>query len=518
MRRAPCSPGGGARLISPAHDRQGLGWPSRPLIAAIAGIALVRLCIAGASPLTDDEAYYRLWGLAPALSYLDHAPMVGWMIAAGRWFAGDNPLGIRLAAPLASLLGPFVLWRTAALLFDRRVAERAARISLAMPLLAVGGVVITPDMPSVLFWGLTLWALAELTCSRNGNWWLAVGAFAGLGLLSKYTNLFVGAGIALWVALVPANWRWLRSWQLWVGGALAGALALPVVVWNFQHDWASFDKQFGRVARGESATVNYLLEFAGAYLGLASPLIAALAAWGFWIALRAGWDQRDQARALLAASIVPLLAYALVHAVHARVQPNWVAPLYPALAICAAIALERIADPGVTARVGLAALVVGFVSWGLLYAHAVHPFVQVAGVVDPTAQMRGWPQLAAEVERLRRESGARWVATSSYATTGQLAFALKAAGPVVQLNERLRYAHLPPVDPALLASPAIYVELARRERPQMLTARFRSVTPLGTLVRSDRGVSIATYAVYRVADPIGAVLGPALRQPDDPRQ
>jgi 4-amino-4-deoxy-L-arabinose transferase-like glycosyltransferase len=228
-----------------------------------------------------------------------------------------------------------------------------------MPLLAVGGVIITPDTPSVLFWGLTVWALAELHRSQDAHWWLAVGLFSGLGLLSKYTNLFVGVGIAFWIALVPANWRWLRSWQLWAGGALACALALPVIFWNVEHDWASFDKQFGRVARGVDTTLSYLVEFAGAYLGLASPLIAILAAWGLWIVLRMAVAERDQARVILAVTIAPLVAYVLLHAVHARVQPNWVAPLYPALAICAAIALERIADPRVMGRVGAAALVVG---------------------------------------------------------------------------------------------------------------------------------------------------------------
>jgi 4-amino-4-deoxy-L-arabinose transferase-like glycosyltransferase len=471
----------------------------------------VRLCVAGYSPLTDDEAYYRLWALAPALSYLDHPPMAGWMIAAGRWIAGDNALGVRLAAPLVSLLGPFVLWRTAAILFDRNIAQWATWVSLAMPLLAVGGVIITPDTPSVLFWGFAVWAVAELHRSQNAHWWLAVGLFAGLGLLSKYTNLFVGAGIALWIALLPANWRWLRSWQLWAGGALAFALTLPVIVWNHEHGWASFDKQFGRVARGKDATLSYLLDLAGAYLGLASPLIAILAAWGVWIVFRKAMTERDQARVMLAVTIAPLVAYVLLHGVHARVQPNWVAPLYPVLAICAAIALAGIADPRVVARVGAAALAVGFLFWGLLYVHVLRPIVPGGVLADPTAQMRGWAQFAAEIDRLRATSGARWIATSSYATTGQLAFGLKSAAPVVQLNERMRYAHLPPVDDALLASPAIYVELVRRQQPSMLTERFGSVTPLGDLVRTDGGVPIATYAVYRLADPIGTVLGPALR-------
>src|SRR5262249_31915025 len=144
---------------------------------------------------------------------------------------GDTALGVRLLAIIVSLIGPFILWRTTDLLFGPDIARRAVWIVLAMPLLAVGGIIATPDTPSVLFWGLAGWALAELHVSRNANWWLAVGAFAGLGLLSKYSNLFVGAGIVLWLLLIPANRAWLGRWQLWAGGALAGLLALPVVAW-----------------------------------------------------------------------------------------------------------------------------------------------------------------------------------------------------------------------------------------------------------------------------------------------
>lgn len=478
------------------------GMP-RVLAATIVGLTLVHALIAAVTGLTDDEAYYRLWALAPALSYYDHPPMVAWMMAAGRWIAGDTPLGIRLPAVLASLLGPFLLWRTAAILFDRDVAERSVWLALAMPLLAVGSIVMTPDTPSVFFWGLSAWALAELHVSRNANWWLMVGLFAGLGLLSKYTNLFVGAGIVLWLILLPANWRWLRSWQLWAGGILACLLALPVLVWNLHHDWASFAKQFGRVGHGAGLTLRYLPEFAVAYLGLASPVIAVLSLWGLGLLARAA-ACRDQAGTMLMAGLLPLLGYFLLHALGDRVQPNWVAPLYPALAISAAVALSGPA--GAVRRLGGVALSIGFALSALLFAHTLHPLWQRPDLKDPTAQMRGWSEVAAEVERLRLANGAHWIATSSYATTGQLAFALRFGPPVVQLTERVRYAHLPPPNQGLLQSPALYVELERRERPDLLRERFRSVTRLGNLVRRDGALPVATLCVYRVADPLEPTL------------
>ena len=483
---------------------------SRMLVAAILGLAALRTFVAGTTGLTDDEAYYRLWALAPALGYLDHPPMVAWMIAAGRWIAGDTPFGIRLPSIVASVVGPVILWRSAHLLFGPETARRAVWIALAMPLLAAGGVIITPDTPSVLFWGLCGWALAELNASRDANWWLAVGIFAGLGLLSKYSNLFVGASIVLWLLVVPANRAWFRTWQLWAGGLIACALTLPVVIWNAQHDWVSFAKQFGRVGHGQQLTATYLAEFLGAFLGLASPLIAALVLLGFWAVARAAASARDQASVLLAAGIVPLLAYFLLHALHDRVQPNWLAPIYPSLAVCGAIMLGRVevARERVFGTLGRGALAIGFLLSGLIYWHVVSPLVQSPNLKDPSSQMRGWQQLAADVERIRAATGACWVATSSYATTGQLAYALRGKALVAQLDERLRYLHLPAVDETVLACPALYVELQRRSSLSLLHERFGSVSLVETLMRSHRGTVIANYPVYLAINPRSKAIRP----------
>ena len=133
--------------------------------------------------------------------------------------------------------------------------------------------------------------------------------------------------------------------------------------------------------------------------------------------------------------------------------------------------------------------------------------MQLPGQRDPTSQARGWSELAAEIERLRVSRGACWVATSSYATTGQLAYHLKDKAPVVQLTERIRYIHLPGIDAATLGCPALYVELERRSAPALLQERFRSVERLKNVTRSHRGVPIATYAVYFVSGPNADPLG-----------
>jgi 4-amino-4-deoxy-L-arabinose transferase-like glycosyltransferase len=468
------------------------------LLAAVLALTALRLAIASYTGLVDDEAYYRIWSLAPALSYLDHPPMVAWIIGAGRAIAGDTSLGVRLLAPVIVLAGAAILWRTAELLYGPVIARRAVWIMLAMPLLAIGGIIVTPDLPSVLFAGLVIWGLAELDRSQNPRWWLAIGLFAGLGLLSKYTNLFLGATIVVWLLALPENRKWFRTPELWVGGLIAAAVASPVAIWNAEHDWASFTKQFGRVARSGSAGLSYLLELVGGFALLESLLIAILALVGFVRVTRAAFERRQQSDVLLAASILPMLIYFVLHSLHDRVQGNWPGPLYPMFAICAALGIEAVPLAWRRATF-VAALGIGFAMTAFLYAHALHPLF--ASLKDPTEQMRGWPSLVDQIDAKRREAGAAWVATSSYATTGQLAMGLKGRSEVAQLDQRIRYIFLPPMPASLLAKPALYVELERRVDLPLLHEKFRKIVQIATLKRDNGSANGATYVLFLVSDP-----------------
>ena len=79
------------------------------------------------------------------------------------------------------------------------------------------------------------------------RWWLAAGFFAGLALLSKYSAglaLLAGAGLAM--LSDPVSRRELRRLAPWAAAVLAVLMFTPVLWWNAQHGWQSFDYQGGR--------------------------------------------------------------------------------------------------------------------------------------------------------------------------------------------------------------------------------------------------------------------------------
>ncbi len=497
--------GGGGGVGGMARKASVSRWlqPSS-LILIVAILTVLRLLAAANSGLAEDEAYYRLWGLSPALGYYDHPPMVGWWIWLGQALFGDTVLAIRFTGVLSVATGSVMLWRMAENLFGRPVAGWSVLFFNATILIGVGSVIATPDAPSVFFWGMALWAVSEVIRSSNANWWLVVGIAAGLGLASKYSVLFLGAGIVLWLIFIPQARRWWGAWQLWAGGALALAIFSPVLLWNAGHEWASFYKQFGR-AVPQAWTLKYIGEFAGALIGLLNPLIAVLAAAGFARFLRRTW--RGEAGAgLLIFTCLPFIAYLCFHALHDRVQANWPAPVFPALVIMAA---SVACEPPLRARRFLRWLAVFSVPLGvglslLVLLHAVDPFTGRLARKDPTFQTRGWDDVRAEIAGIARENGAKWIATNGYGLNGQLAFAFRGELPVEQLNERIRYVMQPPLDNATIAMPALFVTETRRDPGiDWLKQRFGTVEKLGPVTRRVEGVKLEDLAVYIVAAPDG---------------
>ena len=168
--------------------------PIATLIAVVAGATFVRLLAGALVPLTEDEAYYRLWSMRPAFGYFDHPPMIAWWIWLGRAIAGDTPLGVRLIPTLATAATSVVTFDLARRLGLRdRAASQAAIWLNATLLVGIAGGLAVPDVPNALFWVVALRCAMRAT-HDDGRWWLAAGAAAGLACLSKYSALFLAPG------------------------------------------------------------------------------------------------------------------------------------------------------------------------------------------------------------------------------------------------------------------------------------------------------------------------------------
>ena len=306
-------------------------------LAALAGLAALRLIAGALLPLSADEAYYWLWSRHLAAGYFDHPPAIAYVIRAGTLLFGSVPFGVRLGGILLSVAASWFVWRTGAILAcDEKIGALACLFFNLTPMISVEMLAATPEAPSIAAAAFFCWSLAKVAETKDGRWWLVAGIAAGLGLLAKYSGLFLGLGALVWLLASPPMRRWLASPWPYLGGVLALVLFAPNLWWNETHGWATFAFQFGRI-EGGGFTLRYLAEFLGAQLVLATPFILVLGAMGLAAATRT----HDERQAVIAAILWPAIAYFAYHSLHTRVQGNWPCFLYPLLSVAAALAWQR---------------------------------------------------------------------------------------------------------------------------------------------------------------------------------
>jgi hypothetical protein len=488
--------------LSPAAARRRLTPLELAAIAALVAATLVRLWLALAMDLDGDEAYYAFWAHWPSLAYLDHPPGVALSIWAGEAIFGPTVLGVRAFALVAQLAVAAALWRTTRLLVPNRDAAAVAVILYSVSLAAATSFVATPDAPSTLFWTLAAWGAAEATTRSRPTWWLAVGVFAGLGLVGKYTNAWLGIGLLAFLLLTPDGRRQLLTWQLWLGGLLALALFSPVLWWNATHEWRSFLFQGARITSVETKLGALLPEFLLSQAALTGPILMACSMLGI-IAWAIGHARQAGARlALPILTSLPLLIYFLVHALHARVEANWPQPVLPMMTIVAAWVVVSLRSHFWPTALIVAQSVLGIALVGFVTIQSIfHPID--LGIADRTRMLRGWSDMVAEVRGLADANGAKSILTAdSYRLSGELFFYAEAAGdprPVRNLREPIRYEYIPAAERFPRQFPALF--LVQGSDPP--TRWFKKAEAVGTLKR-DIGRAGETYTAFIVDEPTDA--------------
>jgi 4-amino-4-deoxy-L-arabinose transferase-like glycosyltransferase len=481
-----------------------------PVAILLLAMVVLRCLVARHLDLETDEAYYWLWSRHLAISYFDHPPMIAYLIRLGTALFGNGVLGVRSMAIVAMLAASALVYALTVVLFDdRRLGILATLWFNMMPHTAFFSIVMYPDTPAMLFWLLCCVALAQVWKSGRGAWWYLAGAAMGLLLLSKYTGVFLLAGIAIWLSAAAQMRPWLKRREPYLAGLLALVLFSPVILWNAEHHWASFAKQFSHALDSADGGLGDAGVFVGVQALFVSPLIFVLAIAGLVVATRRGFFRQEANWLLLAAAVTPMLAYFLIHALSAEVLPQWPSAAY-AIAVIATVAAfaprQDAPERGPLLRYAFAAAPwTGLVFTLAMFAQMTFWPAPVAAAHDPLDIFDGWAQWAADTRAVASAHDAGYIASAEYDTNAELAFYLRGM-PVFQTSEKIRYGFLPPIDQTLLArSTGIYVAAEPLQDLPELQKHFESVEPVATVWRTRDGDPIKAYRIFELKGYRGGV-------------
>lgn len=223
-------------------------------------IILLRLVYMGLAELIPDEAYYWQYSQHMDLSFFDHPPMVAWLIWLGTTIFGHNEFGVRIGAFICGLVAMGYLYALARNLYDKTTAMVTVLLLAVLPLGFATGLVITTDAPLIAAWAATLYYMERALLGGSRLAWLGMGVAFGLGLLSKYTLGLLGIAALIYVMVDPIARQWMKRPHPYLAALLALLIFSPVIIWNYENDWASFAFQTGRVLADDyHFSVHYLI-------------------------------------------------------------------------------------------------------------------------------------------------------------------------------------------------------------------------------------------------------------------
>lgn len=380
-------------------------------IGVVSYVVLLRLLFIGLANLLPEEAYYWNYAQHLDIGYLDHPPMVAWLIHVGTALFGNTEFGVRIGAWLCWFATAFFSFRLTHRMFGKSAAFVSLLLVAVLPFYFATGLIMTPDAPLTACWAGALFFLERaLVGGRRSAWWGA-GICIGLGMLSKYTIALLGpATLILMLADVRAR-EWLKRPQPYLAALLALAIFSPVIIWNLEHDLASFAFQSTR--RIDAAARFSLPALILCAAGLLTPpgLIAAMAA--LWDRRRRpGARQPDPSarrlsRFILVFTLTPLAVFVVFSLTH-TIKLNWTGPLWlatvPAMAAAILAAAERSSRLQLRLRPAwVPTVAVTLVLYGLGLNYLVLGLPGVGYVASLPAVPVAWREFGRAAETLERQ-------------------------------------------------------------------------------------------------------------------
>ena len=282
------------------------------LVGLLVGLKLVSLLYVN---VFTDEAYYWMWGQHPALSYYDHPPLNAWLLGLADQIFGRSVFALR-SLNILTTAGTVWLFRIWAKRLGGSEWEglfwRSLVIYFAAPAFGAYGTVGTSDhllifltLVSGHFFVSYFLAVREGERGRLSDLYLGA-VFLGLCGLTKYNVVFMGLALVATIVFSGKLRRLLLNPHLYLAAILSVAIASPVLIWNAQNGFASFNYHLvGRHGPGflRSLRFNGLVEFLATSLVALGPFliwgmarflatkaadpwtqsVKGLAAWTFWI-------------------------------------------------------------------------------------------------------------------------------------------------------------------------------------------------------------------------------------------
>lgn len=233
---------------------------------------LVRLLIAAALPLSNDEAYHWLWTVYPSAGYYDHPGLFAYVLWPFTFLLGhESEWVIRIPSLIAGTLTPIAVFLLCKDLSQQlahtpadseRRAAQAGILACCLPIFFVMGMYHTGDASVVCVWAWAMMFANRAIHQTHQGWlnWLLLGMCTGLGFQAKYLFFMFAPLLGFYLLLLPNTRHWALKPHPYFALLVGLLIFSPNIYWNMQNDWATFEFNFAK-RHDQAFDIKHITEF-----------------------------------------------------------------------------------------------------------------------------------------------------------------------------------------------------------------------------------------------------------------
>jgi 4-amino-4-deoxy-L-arabinose transferase-like glycosyltransferase len=396
----------------------------------------------GAVGLGDDEAHYWMWSKNLDWSYYDHPPMVAWIIALFTGIGGDHEFFVRIGAVFLFALTSFGAYQLGKSVKNEKTGFYTVLFLNASPVFSfLGSVLMVPDSSLGTAWiFFILFFYRAVQKPDRFKYWVFSGIALGIGLLSKYNAVLLPISAFLFLLSSNRCRGLLLRKEPYLALGIGLIFAIPVVIWNARHAWASFGFQLNHgLGSDNSFSTTLFLQILGAQIAYISPILFILSFIALFLSGDRGFRQQDESHLFLFFFGAPtLILFDLIGSFH-RILPHWPALGFMTSFIALALWIEE--RPKLN-RWKAPALVFGVFLTLIIPIQATtfaFPITRHFGSkADPTNDLYGWPEAAKEINHLKAEldrEGPAFIYSYKFLIADQVGFYIHQSRGIYCFNE-----------------------------------------------------------------------------------
>ncbi len=246
----------------------------KTLLLLCISIISIRFLFVAFMGIVPQDAYYDFYAQHLALSYYDHPPLIAYILRLFTTLLGKNVFVLKLADTIVTIFFLIAFYKLAGKFLSKNKTRLATALTISTVMVSILSLISTPDVPLMLCWTLSVNCLYEAIWKKKNIYWIWAGISTGLSFDSKYTAVFLIAGLIGFLLLSKPYRKLLISpWFLLYILCFLSTI-LPVIIWNVQNQFASFKFQSeGRINEGLHVDVSGFAGVIGHQAGILLPIL-----------------------------------------------------------------------------------------------------------------------------------------------------------------------------------------------------------------------------------------------------